>query len=154
MEETRTLKTADPIKRIVAVVIDMVIAVLVALIPFIGGILAALYWLTRDGLDLPFMDYRSAGKKLVKIRPVKVDGGPMDIVVSVKRNWMLVLGVLLWPLLFIPILGWLLILVLVVPVVLVQMDSLVIELVLALTDDEGRRWGDRFADTRVIEVES
>ncbi len=151
MEEPRVLAKPDLVKRFVAVIIDVVVGVLLALIPFVGALLAAVYWLVRDGLDIDFMDHRSVGKKLVKLRPVMLDGSPVDLLASVKRNFPLVVSAILWPLLLIPVLGWILILILVVPVALVSVALLIIELVLILTDDKGRRWGDRLANTQVIE---
>ena len=79
-------------KRAIAVIIDAVIAVVVGLIPIAGGIVATAYWLVRDGLDLEFMDHRSIGKKVMKLRPVTLDGQPLDIATSIKRNWMFGLG--------------------------------------------------------------
>lgn len=141
---------ADPSKRIVAVVIDSVIAVVVGMIPWIGGIIAAAYWVLRDGMELEFMDHRSVGKKLMKLRPVTADGGQLDMMGSVKRNWMFGFGGIIQFLLYIPILGWLLM----VPVALLALVIGIAELVKVLTDEEGRRFGDGLANTKVIEVES
>ena len=69
-------------KRAIAAVIDAVIAFGIGLVPFAGGIAATAYWLIRDGLDVDFMDHRSIGKKVMKLRPVTLDGQPMDIAVS------------------------------------------------------------------------
>ena len=139
---------ADLGKRFIAIIIDAVIAILVGLIPIIGGLIGAAYMLLRDGLDYEFMDHRSVGKKLVKLRPVTLDGKPVDIGVSIKRNWMFALAGLAYFLVFIPILGWALI-------PLVGIAALVIgivELILVIVNKEGRRWGDKLANTKVIEV--
>lgn len=141
---------AELSKRFIAVVIDAVIAVVVGMIPLIGGLIGAAYWLVRDGLELEFMDRRSIGKKMMKLRPVRLDGMPMDIATSVKRNWMFALGGIVQVLLFIPILGWLLI----IPVVLIAMVLGLIELYKVVTDQQGRRLGDAMAGTKVIEVDS
>ncbi len=145
-----TAPKADLGKRVVAAIIDGVLGVVIGLIPVIGGLIAAAYWLLRDGLDLEFMDQRSVGKKLMKLRPVTLDGSPVDIMTSVKRNWMFALGGVISLLLYIPILGWLLM----IPVALVALIIGVIELVLVVTDDKGRRFGDRMANTQVVEVDS
>jgi len=142
------LQKADMGKRILAVLIDAVLAIVIGFIPFIGGLVAAAYWLVRDGLEIDFMDQRSIGKKLMKLRPVTLDGTPMDIMASAKRNWMFALGgvgqVFLWTLIGIPIalLLW-----------FVAFLLGILELILVITDDEGRRLGDKIANTMVIEVD-
>ena len=140
---------ADTGKRVVAVVIDAALAIVVGMIPFIGGIIAAAYWVLRDGMDLDFMDHRSVGKKLTKLRPVKADGSQLEMMDSVTRNWMFGLGGVIQTLMFIPILGWLLI----IPVSLVALGFGLAELFKVLTDPEGRRFGDIWAQTKVIQVE-
>jgi uncharacterized RDD family membrane protein YckC len=141
---TATAAKADLTKRFIAALIDNVLASLVSAIPVVGGIVGAAYILLKDGLDFEFMDKRSLGKKLMKLRPVRLDGAPMDINTSLMRNWPLAIGSVLS---IIPILGW----IIAVPVALIIG---VIELVLVLTDPEGRRLGDKLAGTKVIEVES
>lgn len=139
---------ADLPKRFIAAIIDAVAAVAVGFIPFVGGLVATAYWLLRDGLDIEFMDGRSIGKALVKLRPVRLDGGKMDPMTSIKRNWMFALGGVAQLLLFIPIIGWIML-----PFVgLAALVLGVVELVLVITDAEGRRFGDKLAGTRVIEV--
>ena len=141
---------AEISKRIVAVIIDAVISVLVGLIPWIGGIISAAYWVLRDGMELEFMDNRSVGKKLMKLRPLTADGQKVDMMMSIQRNWMFGLGGILWFLAYIPIIGWLLM----VPVGLVALVFGVIELIKVLTDEEGRRLGDVWAKTKVVEVDA
>lgn len=132
--------------RFLAALIDGVIAGVVGLVPFIGGLAGTAYLVCRDGLDLDFADRRSIGKRVMQLRPVRLDGQPMDIPTSIKRNWMFGLGAIVQLLLFIPILGWLLIL----PVGLVAMVLGVMELYKTLTDSEQRRFGDHWAGTRVV----
>ncbi len=141
---------ADLGKRFVAAIIDAVVGVVVGLVPYIGGFVGAAYWLLRDGLEFEFMDQRSIGKKLMKLRPVTLDGSPMDMLASAKRNWMFALGGVISILIFIPIIGWLLI----IPVGLVSLALGIVELVLVIVDPEGRRLGDKIANTKVIEVEN
>ena len=141
---------ADLTRRIIAGVIDAAITMVVGFIPWLGGLLATGYWLVRDGLDLEFMDHRSIGKKLMKLRPVTADGQPTEMGDSIKRNWPLAFGGVAQLLLFIPIIGWILL----VPVVFIAFAVGVVEVVLVITDSEGRRLGDRFAATRVVETES
>jgi uncharacterized RDD family membrane protein YckC len=142
--------TADPLLRLVGALIDLVVSAVLGLVPVVGLLAAVLYWLLRDGLDLPFMDRRSIGKKVIGIRPVRMDGSSIDPATSIRRNWVFCIGVFLWPLLFVPVLGWALIILLIGPVVLAQMVLLLVELVLVTTSDDGRRWGDRLAGTMVI----
>jgi len=147
---TQVAKKADVTKRFLAFVIDGVIAVVLSRIPFIGGILAGLYILLRDGFDYEFMDHRSIGKRLMRLRPVADDGSPMTLALSARRNWPLAVTSLAVILVLLPILGWILI-----PFAWVAgLILLVLEGYFALTDDHGLRWGDRLAGTRVIETES
>ncbi len=140
---TAAFEKADLVKRFVAVVIDGLLSGIIGLVPVVGGLVGAAYMLLRDGLELDFMDGRSLGKKVMKLRPVRLDGGPMDIATSVKRNIPFAIGPVI---MIIPILGW----------ILGPIISLIIglvESVLVLTDSEGRRMGDKLADTMVIEVD-
>ena len=139
----------DAGKRAVALIIDAVIAFVVGLVPIIGGLVATAYWLVRDGLDIEFMDHRSIGKKVMKLRPVSVDGSPVDIMTSVKRNWMFGLGGLVQLFAF-TIIG----LVIAIPLGFIAFVIGIIEIVLVLTDAEGRRFGDKLAGTRVVETTS
>jgi uncharacterized RDD family membrane protein YckC len=146
---TQTAAKADLTKRFIAALIDGIIGAVLSFlvglaVPFVGGILGAAYILLKDGLDIEFMDKRSLGKKVMKLRPIRLDGGTMDINTSIMRNWPLAVGSIIS---IIPILGW----------VFGPLAALVfgiIELVLVLTDPEGRRLGDKFGNTKVIEVES
>lgn len=137
-------------KRFIAAVIDGVVGFAIGLIPLIGGFIGAAYWLLRDGLELEFMDGRSIGKKVMKLRPVRLDGQKMDIATSVRRNWMFSLGGVVQALLFIPILGW----ILMIPVALVAFALGLFELYKVVTDAQGRRMGDNLAGTVVVEVAS
>ena len=95
------------------------------------------------------MDNRSVGKKLMKLRPVTADGGKLDMMMSVQRNWIFGIGGVIQLLLFIPFIGLLLIL----PVSLLAMVIGIVEAIRVFTDPEGRRFGDVWANTKVIEVE-
>lgn len=149
ISETSTPKRPDLGKRALAAIIDAVIAMVVGFVPIAGGIAATAYWLVRDGLDLDFMDHRSIGKKVMRLRPVTLDGQPLDIATSVKRNWMFALGgvtqFFAMTLIGLPI---------AVLLGLVAFVIGIIEVVLVFTDAEGRRMGDKMAGTRVIETES
>ncbi len=146
--QSAPLQKADLAKRFIAAIIDAVIAVIVGLIPIVGGLVATLYWLFRDGLDIEFMDHRSLGKKLLKLRPVKLDGSPVDLATSIKRNWMFALGGIV-QLFAATIIG----LIVAIPLAFVVLLIAIVEVVMVLTDPEGRRLGDKLAETIVIEVE-
>lgn len=140
-------RKADVGRRLIAGIIDAVIAMVLAMIPWIGPLLSAAYWLVRDGLTLDFMNGRSVGKKVMNLRPVRLDGRAMDIETSVRRNWMFGLGLIGAFLRIIPVLGLLLIILL----GFIGLVLVVIELVLVVTDPQGRRIGDRTGNTRVVE---
>jgi uncharacterized RDD family membrane protein YckC len=140
---------ADLGKRAVAAIIDGVISGVIGFIPIIGGLVGTAYMVLRDGLEFEFMDQRSIGKKLMKLRPVRLDGGTVDIETSIKRNWMFGLGALIQVLRFIPVV-WILL----IPIVGVAALVIgIMEIVFVLKDEEGRRWGDNIANTKVIEAD-
>ncbi|MGC8915950.1 MAG: RDD family protein [Thermoanaerobaculum sp.] len=139
---------ADLGKRFIAALIDGLLSAGVSLIPFVGGIVGGLYMLLRDGLELEFMERRSIGKQLMKLRPVRLDGQPMDPVTSIKRNLPLCVGLVGTIFMVIPFLGW----IVAILFGLVGLALAVIEVILVLTDPQGRRMGDKLAGTQVIEV--
>jgi uncharacterized RDD family membrane protein YckC len=144
--DTRT--RPDALTRFVAFFIDAVIVAAVGLVPIVGGIVGIAYILARDGLAYDFMDGRSIGKKIMKLRPVRLDGLPMDLTTSIQRNWPLAFGSLAQVLIFIPVIGWILI-----PFVgIAGTVIVVIEIVRVLTGADGRRWGDTMAGTEVVVV--
>jgi len=151
---------ADLGKRFVALLIDALVVYALALVLGLGGrgalygigmLAGAVYYLIRDGLALEFMNGRSLGKKFMKLRPIRLDGGTMDINTSIRRNWPLALGSIIWGLaalmgglgifLFAGLLA-----------IIAWIGSLLglVEAILVLTDSEGRRIGDKFAGTKVV----
>ena len=132
-------------RRVAAVLIDSVITGMVGLVPVAGGIAATAYWLVRDGLDLGFMDHRSIGKKLMKLRPVTQSGAPVDIATSIRRNWMFALGGVSQ--LF---MGTGVGMGAAIPLSIAATILGVIELVLVFATGDGRRIGDRTGETRVV----
>jgi uncharacterized RDD family membrane protein YckC len=141
---------ADVAKRLVAALIDGALCAAASMVPVLGALVGAVYVVVRDGLDVEFMKRRSIGKQVMKVRAVRLDGQPMDLATSVKRSFPFMVGLLGLPFLVIPILGW------VIAGLLgtVQLVISIIEVVLVLTDPEGRRMGDRIAGTRVVDSES
>jgi uncharacterized membrane protein len=80
---------------------------------------------------------------------VRLDGETVDFNTSITRNWMFALGGVIEVLMYIPVIGWL-----IIPVVgLIALIIGVMEILAVLKDPEGRRWGDKLANTKVIEVD-
>jgi len=144
-----TLAKADPVKRVIAFIIDSVVSMIVGFIPLVGGIIGALYMLLRDALPIEALEYKSIGKKLLNLSVVNTanPSAKVDYAASAKRNWMFALGPIMLFLIFIPIVGWILdILIGIAVFVLV-----VIEIIKIFADENGIRLGDKMADTMVVE---
>jgi uncharacterized RDD family membrane protein YckC len=73
----------------------------------------------------------------------------MDLATSVRRNWVFAIGALAGFVAWVPFFGALAVIVL----GLLGFLAGVYEIYLVATDPEGRRYGDRFAGTKVIEVD-
>ena len=144
-----TLTKADPVKRIIAFVIDAVASMIVGLIPFVGGIIGALYMLLRDALPIEALEYKSIGKKLLKLSVVNIEdpASKIDYAASAKRNWMFALGPMMMFFLFIPILGWIIDILIGIAVFIL----VIIEIIKIYSDEKGVRLGDNMAGTMVIE---
>ncbi len=133
---------ADVSKRLVAFVIDIAVYVVIWVLLFfwlrlgdyLTGLVAGLYIVFRDGL----FNGQSVGKKLMNLRVVLPEReAPADFQTSAKRNFILYIPNLFR---FAPFLGGILGLLIVA-----------FELYFIFTDAQGNRWGDRFAETQVIE---
>ena len=144
-----TLTKADPVKRIIAFVIDAVASMIVGFIPFVGGIIGALYMLLRDALPIEALEYKSIGKKLLKLSVVNIEDptSKIDYIASAKRNWMFALGPMMMFFLFIPILGWIIDILIGIAVFIL----VIIEIIKIYSDEKGVRLGDNMAGTMVIE---
>lgn len=144
----------DSLKRFLAKLVDGLIAavlfwVIALVLPgwigtFLGTVVAAAYWIVSDGLDLEFMYRRSLGKKLLGLNVVRMDGRPMDIESSARRNWMFALSWFYYPA------TWILGLI----ISLVALVIFVYEVYKVLTEPDGHRWGDELAGTRVVTAEA
>jgi uncharacterized RDD family membrane protein YckC len=143
------LAKADPVKRIIAFIIDAVASMIVGLIPLVGGIIGALYMLLRDALPIEALEYKSIGKKLLKLSVVNTEApsSKIDYALSAKRNWMFALGPIMLFFLFIPIIGWIIDILLGIAVLIL----VIIEIVKIFTNEKGQRLGDKMAGTMVIE---
>lgn len=145
----RAAAKPDNLSRFLAALIDGLIAVGLGYLPYVGGLVGAAYILFRDGLDLPFMDRRSIGKRLLGLRPARLDGKAMTPLASAKRNWTLVPALLTQTVSRLPVLN----VVLFPPVALFATVLLVAETMRFLNEPDGRRWGDRLAETRVVQAD-
>lgn len=137
---------ADLARRIVAALIDGIIAGVASVVPVIGALAGAVYTLTKDALlfELTKQDdwrNRSIGKRLLNLEVMPAAGGTVDWMTSIKRNAPLAIGPLV---MIVPVLGW------VVGPVIAAVFA-IIEIVLVLTDAQGRRFGDRWAGTKVVD---
>ena len=143
------LAKADPVKRIIAFIIDAVASMIVGLIPLVGGIIGALYMLLRDALPIEALEYKSIGKKLLKLSVVNTEApsSKVDYAISAKRNWMFALGPIMLFFMFIPILGWIIDILLGIALLIL----VIIEIVKIFTNEKGQRLGDKMAGTMVIE---
>jgi len=140
----------DLVTRFLAFFIDAVIVSVVGLVPVLGTLVGIAYALLRDGLHYEFMDGRSIGKKLMKLKVVRHDGSPMDMATSARRNWPLAVGSLAQGLLILPVIGWILF-----PFAVIAGALLALfEAYRVVTDPEGRRWGDALAGTKVVQATS
>ena len=126
------------LKRVMARIVDLLIAWVLALfLPPAGVILGMVYLAVADGLQKG----QSLGKMVFGLDVVKPDGSPCDLRSSMFRNIPFVLMYLFFALGFF---GWILL-------VIVGLPILLIELWLIYVDNKGERLGDRIADTRVVE---
>jgi hypothetical protein len=129
------LRSAGLLLRTAAKVLDFIlIAAVIEIIPRAGFFAGLAYLLLSDGL----FDGRSIGKKLIKLKVVSSNTlQPCTFRGSILRNSTFGLGYLLW---LIPWIGWVFIIII-----------SVLELILTLGSSEGKRLGDEFAGTSVIE---
>lgn len=139
---------AELFPRFLAALIDGVVASVFSVVPVVGGLVGSLYLLCKDGVmyQLTKQDdwrNRSIGKKLLNLQVTRIDGGDVDMAVSAKRNAPLALGGLIA---VVPVAGW-------VVGSIVGFTFGVLEALLVLTDAEGRRLGDRWANTQVTPAE-
>ena len=143
------LAKADPVKRIIALIIDAVASMIVGFIPLVGGIIGALYMLLRDALPIEALEYKSIGKKLLKLSVVNIEDptSKIDYAASAKRNWMFALGPIMLFFLLIPIIGWIIDILLGIAFFIL----IIIEIIRIVSDERGIRLGDKMAGTMVIE---
>lgn len=111
----------------------------------VGGVVASLYLLVSDTLDVHGASRRSFGKRVVGIHLNRLDDEPVDFVTSVRRNWMFAGLFFVQAFSFqIPILSFLLL--------AVAVGAVGYELYWMGASAVGCRWGDELANTEVLEL--
>jgi len=140
-------KKAEAFPRILAYLIDLLIAWLPVFIPVIGALFGSLYLLFKDALMYRITGReewknRSIGKKLLDLEVVNLDGEIVDLTVSAKRNLPLTIGNFIA---VVPFVGWV-----IGPATAFVLT--VVELIMVLSNEDGRRLGDLWADTKVVKV--
>ncbi len=138
MTISHDLDKAGPLKRIVARLVDLLVAwAMTLVVPPVGVLGGILYLAVADG----FQRGQSLGKMAFGIEVLLVDGEPCTWKASVFRNLPFSMGLLFA---VIPFIGWILLVFAVIPILLV-------ELWLVVVDDKGERLGDRISGTLVVE---
>jgi len=120
----------------------------IPLIGGLGGILGAAYFVVRDGLELDVMNERSLGKHVMDLRVERLDGQSMDIEASVRRNWMWGIGTVSSAVASFPLFGPFFS----IPLAVFGLAVGLYEAYRVLTREDGRRWGDELAETRVVKA--
>jgi uncharacterized RDD family membrane protein YckC len=130
--------------RVIARIIDLIIAgALFEIVPKAGFFAGIAYLLIADGL----FDGRSIGKKLIGLRVVLIGSGDIcGYRESILRNFIFAISFLLFVILReVPILG--IVLSVAIPIVILSVEGLIL-----LGSENGMRFGDEVAKTRVMEV--
>lgn len=140
MENSPEHHKASVGKRILARVVDGLVAWALALVlPPLGIIAGLAYLAVADGIQRG----QSLGKMVFGLEVLRADGSPCDLKSSVYRNLPFELALIFAA---IPVLGWILLILAGIPILL-------IELWLVVADHEGSRLGDRIAGTTVVELD-
>lgn len=112
----------------------------------LGGVLASAYLLVSDALDVHGSSRRSFGKRLVGIHLNRLDDEPVDVLTSVRRNWMFAGLFFVQAFSFqIPLLSFVLL--------AIAAGAVGYELYWMAVSGVGCRWGDELANTEVMELE-
>jgi uncharacterized RDD family membrane protein YckC len=110
---------------------------------FLGGLAASAYLLLSDGLEVDAMHLRSFGKRVMGLTVERIGGERMDVLTSIRRNWMFTVGFFAQAFTFMasPV-SYLL--------TLVALGLVGYELYWLVTNPSGVRWGDDLARTDVL----
>ena len=139
---------ADLFKRFIAFLIDGVISSILIYVPILGGIVSTVYTLTKDVIAYeitknPDFKNRSIGKRVMGLEVVTLEGKEMDWALSIRRNLPLAIASVCS---IVPIIGWII-------GAIIGFIISIAEVILVITDNKGRRLGDRWADTQVVCVD-
>lgn len=140
---------AEVFTRILAFMIDVLIAWLPFFIPVIGGVFGSLYLLFKDALMYQITrkdewKNRSIGKKIMNLEIESLDNKVIDLTISAKRNLPLTIGNFIA---IVPVIGWV-----IGPITALILAA--VELIIFLTNEDNRRLGDMWANTKVIKAAS
>ena len=138
------METAGTQARLFAKFTDLLVVILSALLirGGAGSIVGFFYSLVADGMPISALRGQSIGKKIMGIRVVDSDGNPAHLKASVIRN--LPVGIVTL-LMVIPVWGWILSLLVGIPLGLIEISLIV--------RAKGRqRLGDVLADSRVVRI--
>ncbi len=131
---------ASVLKRVLARLVDGLVAWAFALVvPPVGILAGLLYLAVADGVQKG----QSLGKMVFGLEVLREDSTPCDLKSSIYRNLPFELALIFAA---VPILGWILLVIVGIPILL-------IETWLVIADDRGSRLGDRIAGTTVVELE-
>jgi len=112
----------------------------------LGGLLGGVYLVVRDGVEVGPLRFRSVGKYVMGLDLVRLDGRPVTLETSVQRNWMLGLSSVAGAFIVVPIVGG----ALASLVSLAGLGLVLYEVYNVFADPDGRRWGDRLGNTKVV----
>lgn len=141
MDGIADMHKASVLKRILARLVDVLVAWAFALVlPPAGILVGLLYLAVADS----FQKGQSLGKMVFGLEVLLADGRPCDVKASIYRNIPFELALLFAA---IPLLGWILLIIAGIPLIF-------IELWLIIADHYGSRLGDRIAGTIVVELSS
>lgn len=139
---------AEAFPRILAFLIDVIIAWVPVFIPVFGALVGSLYLLFKDAIMFRVTHKeewknKSIGKKLLNLEVVNLDGEVIDLAISAKRNLPLTIGNFIA---IVPFVGWV-----IGPTAALVLA--IVELIMFLSNEDGRRLGDLWANTQVIKAE-
>jgi uncharacterized RDD family membrane protein YckC len=140
---------ASPFERILAFLIDISIFLILFIllylaaekagIAWLGGIIAVVYFVMRDGIKV--FKFQSIGKKIMRLKVIKDNQLEIRFSDSVKRNFIFLPSVLI-------IFGT----VFIYGAIIFILFLFMIELYQMYTNSDFQRLGDQFADTMVVEI--
>ena len=139
IETSPDMHKASVLKRVLARLVDGLVAWAFALVlPPVGILVGLMYLAVADGVQRG----QSLGKMVFGLEVLISDGSPCDLKASIYRNIPFELALLFAA---VPFLGWILLIIVGIPILL-------IELWLIIADHNGSRLGDRIAGTTVVEL--